>query len=76
MFYIKIELLSLLGHMEATITFNNAHNKTDPRFDTTLRGIFKRSSVDDIRSDGLRIALSFEIMRLISHTSKVLKEID
>ncbi|CAD7080164.1 unnamed protein product [Hermetia illucens] len=65
----NLTVLSLLGHTEGKLTYNNAPDLLDPQYTTTFRVIFARTNSDemtDIMNYGTRASL--EIQRPISDT--------
>ncbi|XP_037927466.1 apolipophorins [Teleopsis dalmanni] len=54
-------LLSLQGHTEGYITYNNATNIIDPSHTSSMRIVFARSLSDDQNFDGSRTRASFEV---------------
>lgn len=53
--------LSLQGHTEGVLTYNNAPNLIDPNYTSMTRLIFARSHSDDPLWEGSRTKASFEL---------------
>lgn len=62
-FATNMTFLSVLGHVDAQIDFNNAVDLIDRNYTTSLRLMFARFSDDGNQFDGAKTSASIELLR-------------
>lgn len=62
-FYSNATFLSVLGHVDAKLDFNNAVDLIDPNYTTSLRLMFARFSDDGKQFEGSKTSASIALLR-------------